>query len=285
MSGVNSSQVQGPKVFVVGPSGFVADVDSSGRLLTTGSGGGGGTVSSVTFTGDGVSTSVTPSAPVTTTGTLTAVPATQTGNVFIASPANGSSGLLSARAITPADLAGVGIVSAPSYATLPWGTGGFASPSAVGVMDGTANRCRFVLFTVTATIKITKLSAFVTTSANTQNIFVGIYNSANTTLLGQWSIPLTASTGVYSVTKVGGGSLTLAPGTYMLVWASDSATPVLSGYNVTGGSTVVPLLLNKNVTRMGQGATGSPAVSGVLPANLGVLVAANVNVPGFFVEP
>lgn len=41
MAGVNSSQVQGPKTFVVGPSGFVADVDSNGRLMTTGSGGSG----------------------------------------------------------------------------------------------------------------------------------------------------------------------------------------------------------------------------------------------------
>lgn len=36
------NQVQFPKVFIVGPSGFVADVNSSGQLLTSGSGGGGG---------------------------------------------------------------------------------------------------------------------------------------------------------------------------------------------------------------------------------------------------
>jgi hypothetical protein len=32
------SQVQFPKVFICGPSGYVADVDSGGHLLTTGSG-------------------------------------------------------------------------------------------------------------------------------------------------------------------------------------------------------------------------------------------------------
>jgi hypothetical protein len=59
------NQVQFPKVMIVGPSGFVADVNSSGELLTTGSGGGGGgTVSNVATSG------IATGGPISTTGTI-----------------------------------------------------------------------------------------------------------------------------------------------------------------------------------------------------------------------
>ncbi len=51
---------------------------------------GGGTVTSVTYTGDGVVHSATPTAAVTTTGTLTAVLATQSARTFLQGPQNGS---------------------------------------------------------------------------------------------------------------------------------------------------------------------------------------------------
>ncbi len=51
---------------------------------------GGGTVTSVTFTGDGTVLSSTPSSAVTTSGTLTASLATQTANTILAGPTNGS---------------------------------------------------------------------------------------------------------------------------------------------------------------------------------------------------
>src|ERR1035437_381059 len=60
------SQVQFPKVFICGPSGYVADVDSTGHLLTTGGGGGGafsaitgGTNTAALVVGSGGSLSVT----------------------------------------------------------------------------------------------------------------------------------------------------------------------------------------------------------------------------------
>lgn len=62
-----------------------------------------GTVTSVTFTGDGTVLSSTPSAPVTSSGTLTATLNTQSANTFLAGP-NGSSGLPTFRDITLADL-------------------------------------------------------------------------------------------------------------------------------------------------------------------------------------
>lgn len=52
--------------------------------------GGGGTVTSVTFTGDGTVFSSTPSSAVTASGTLTAALATQTARTFLQGPQNGS---------------------------------------------------------------------------------------------------------------------------------------------------------------------------------------------------
>jgi hypothetical protein len=58
------NQINFPKVFVVGPSGYIADVTSAGQLQTTGSGASG----SVTSVGTaGIATG----GPITTTGTVT----------------------------------------------------------------------------------------------------------------------------------------------------------------------------------------------------------------------
>jgi hypothetical protein len=45
------NQVQFPKVFICGPSGYIADVDSTGHLMTTGGTGGGGVTSVFGSTG------------------------------------------------------------------------------------------------------------------------------------------------------------------------------------------------------------------------------------------
>ena len=84
------------------PAAIYTCVASSGGVCTswqpwTGAGGGGGsgTVTSVTFTGDGTVLSSTPSSAVTTSGTVTATLATQTANTVL--------GALTAT--TPSDLA------------------------------------------------------------------------------------------------------------------------------------------------------------------------------------
>jgi len=68
------------------------------------SSGGSGTVSSVTFTGDGTVLSSTPSSAVTTTGTLTATLNTQAANEVLAGPASGSAAAPTFRALVTADL-------------------------------------------------------------------------------------------------------------------------------------------------------------------------------------
>lgn len=75
---------------------------------------GGGTVTSVTFTGDGTVLSSTPSTAVTTTGTLTGTLNTQTANKILAGPTSGSAATPTFRSATSADLAA-------TTATAPYG--------------------------------------------------------------------------------------------------------------------------------------------------------------------
>jgi hypothetical protein len=64
----------------------------------------GGSVTSVTFTGDGTIFSSTPSAAVTTTGTLPATLLTQLANVILAGPTTGSAAAPTFRALVVADI-------------------------------------------------------------------------------------------------------------------------------------------------------------------------------------
>lgn len=63
-----------------------------------------GTVSSVTFTGDGTILSSTPSSAVTSTGTVTATLKTQNANIVLAGPTSGGAGAVTYRSLVNADL-------------------------------------------------------------------------------------------------------------------------------------------------------------------------------------
>jgi len=86
-----------------------AQTGNSGKILGTNGtntawqAAGTGTVTNVTFTGDGIFDSSTPSSAVTGTGTVTATPIAQSGNCVFGSPANGSSGNPSCRSLVTAD--------------------------------------------------------------------------------------------------------------------------------------------------------------------------------------
>jgi hypothetical protein len=73
-------------------------IDVSGNAQNCTSASGGGTVTSVTFTGDGIVDSSTPSTAVTTTGTVTATVLTQSANTIFAGPTSGSAANPSFRA-------------------------------------------------------------------------------------------------------------------------------------------------------------------------------------------
>lgn len=81
------------------------DAQINGSTVALGSGGGGsGTVTSVTFTGDGIVDSATPSTAVTTSGTVTATVINQAINTVLAGPATGSTAAPSFRSLVAADL-------------------------------------------------------------------------------------------------------------------------------------------------------------------------------------
>lgn len=105
--------------------GNCLETDSNGNIVDTGSpcggGGGSGTVTSVTFTGDGTVLSSTPSSAVTTTGTLTAALNTQNKNKVFIGPSSGSDANPTFRLLVGADLPN------PSASTL----GGIESIAAV----------------------------------------------------------------------------------------------------------------------------------------------------------
>ena len=107
-----------------GAGGFSNAIIGSGVTFTGGTlsaAGFGGTVTSVTFTGDGVVLSSTPSSPVTTSGTLTGTLNTQSANKVLAGPTTGTSATPTFRSLVGADLPN------PSSSTL----GGIQSATAV----------------------------------------------------------------------------------------------------------------------------------------------------------
>jgi hypothetical protein len=86
------------------PPGFLCyGLNGSGQPAPCVIGTGSGSVTSVTFTGDGTILSSTPSAAVTTSGTLTATLATQAANCLFAGPTSGAAATPTCRALVNTD--------------------------------------------------------------------------------------------------------------------------------------------------------------------------------------
>lgn len=96
----------GNAMTVVAPDSSTTKVWTSGGLSADPSWqpGGSGTVSSVTFTGDGTVLSSTPSSAVTTTGTVTGSLNTHSANTVFAGPSSGSAATPTFRALAVADM-------------------------------------------------------------------------------------------------------------------------------------------------------------------------------------
>lgn len=90
--------------------------------------GGGGTVTSVAFVGDGTILSATPSTPVTSSGNISATLLTQNANTILAGPGSGPAAAPTFRAIVAADLSGV-ISIATGQVAVGSGTGTIAGSS------------------------------------------------------------------------------------------------------------------------------------------------------------
>ena len=110
----------------------------NGTWAKFGTGTGSGSVTSVTFTGDGTVLSSTPSAAVTTSGTLAATLANVADNVFLAGPASGPAAAPTYRAVNlaSADVSGILPIanggtgaSTPNHGTLIYSTNAVSSPA------------------------------------------------------------------------------------------------------------------------------------------------------------
>jgi len=258
------------------PLGITANGNATGCTPTTG---GGGTVTSVTFTGDGTVLSSTPSAAVTSNGTLTAALKTQTKNTALMGPVSGSAANPTFRNIAAADL--------PTQTLNYWFPGTIFAPTNGSNQPiggtGLANTVRYIIFTLPFNTTISKASVDVTTIDASQTADFGIYNAAGTTKL--WSIGSgngisIGSTGVIAASNT---SVTLTSGSYVFAWTESGTAGNIYTWNMNTG--LYQLLASGSSPKYGT--CTNTATSGVLPATCGTLVAATsaFNVAAVMLEP
>ncbi|MGC9999631.1 MAG: hypothetical protein ABSE21_05995 [Bryobacteraceae bacterium] len=258
------------------PLGISANGNVTGCTAATG---GGGTVTSVTFTGDGTLLSATASAAVTSSGTLTAALKTQTKNTALMGPSSGSATNPTFRTITAPDL--------PTQTLNYWFPGTVLPPTNGSNQPiggtGLANTVRFIIFTLPFNTTISKASVDVTTIDASQTADFGIYNSAGTSKL--WSIGSGngISLGTSAVVAATNTTVTLAAGSYLFAWTESGTVGNIYTWNMNTG--LYQLLASGSSYKYGT--CTNTATAGVLPASCGTLIAATAafNVAAIMLEP
>jgi hypothetical protein len=258
------------------PLGITANGNVTGCTAATG---GGGTVTSVTFTGDGTLLSATASAAVTSSGTLTAALKTQTKNTALMGPASGSATNPTFRTITAADL--------PTQPLNYWFPGTVLPPTNGSNQPiggtGLANTVRFIIFALPFNTTISKASVDVTTIDASQTADFGIYNSTGTSKL--WSIGSGngISLGTSAVVSATNTTVILAAGSYLFAWTESGTAGNIYTWNMNTG--LYQLLASGSSYKYGT--CTNTATAGVLPATCGTLVAATAafNVAAIMLEP
>jgi hypothetical protein len=122
------------------PGSLLLGTDVSGNAVP-GTGDGSGTVTSVTFTGNGIVDSSTPSSAVTGSGTALATALVQTANLLLAGPTTGSAAKPTFRALVDADFPNTlaPVVSGANLTSLPGAAivSGLAVPGTIYSVAGT----------------------------------------------------------------------------------------------------------------------------------------------------
>jgi hypothetical protein len=238
-----------------------------------------GTVTSVTFTGDGTVLSSTPSTADTGSGTVTATLNTQTKNTALMGPSSGSAANPTFRAMAAPDL--------PAQTLNYWFPGTVLPPTNGSSQPlggtGLANTVRFIIFTLPFNTSISKASIDISTIDASQTADFGLYNAAGTSKV--WSIGSgngisLGSGGVVSATNT---TVTLAAGSYLFAWTESGTVGVIYTWNMNTG--LYQLLASGSSYKYGT--CTNTATAGVLPASCGTLVAAAsaFNVAAVMLEP
>lgn len=190
----------------------------------TNAGVGTGTVSSVTFTGDGTVLSSTPSSAVTSTGTVAATLKTQNANIILAGPASGGALAPTFRALVNADLPNTAVTPA-SY------TNANITVNQQGVITAASNGSSSSGLTLLSTV-------------NASNQASVTFNS--TFINGTYNKYVIEFDGVYSNNNIGLANLSLQIST------NNGSTWVVSGYNGGanngGGSFFIAGTVNNSAT-------------------------------------
>ncbi len=240
-----------------------------------GGGGTGGTVTSVTATGDGIFDSATPSAAVTTSGTLTLTAIQQAANCVFAGPSSGGSANPLCRALVAADIPSLSGTYLPlTGGTLSGGltgtTASFSGQITSTLAGGTAP------FSITSNTVVPNLNAALLNGATFASPPAAGYGSttpepvAATTLSASSTVSGTGfSTYLASPPAIGGTAA--AAGTFTTVSAPthNLGSSGVLGVAVFGNATSGTVTLEP-VT----GALGTVTAS--LPANTGTLAELNV---------
>ena len=232
-------------------------VDEDGRITAAanGTGGGGGTVTSVAVSAPTSEFDISGS-PITTSGTVAITWDNQTANKFLASP-NGSTGQPSFRAIVAADVPTLNQNTTGTANTLSDGDKGDIS-AASGVLTIDANAVQDADLRQSAGLSVIGRSA--NTTGNVADITAASDNQVlrrSGTAIGFGAVNLASTNAVTNVLDEANGGTGMASGTanYILGW--NSGATAIENKQVIAGSNVTITHGAGSVTIAASGGSGS----------------------------
>ena len=224
----------GVSVLAVGSGHGCLHADTSGNLTTATSDC--GSVTSVTFSGDGIIDSLSPSTPVTSSGTVAATPLTQNPNTVLAGPSSGSAAAPTFRALASADIP-----------TSTWWVAPFLGNASAN-LSGSSNTVRGWGFTVPAPVTFSNIYAESNTPDGSGLYSVGIACGAGpsgstcTGSVSQGGLICHPTPGInvpsahmMMTNTCSEGSVTIYPGNvYILLGTGNTTTGLLQGSGTNG---------------------------------------------------